>query len=114
MALPDSLSYGLTAPTAFERVAQGKWILNDSTVDQPIYFQVNSTVRPEADSDFVVRYDMAVNRPDPLPDAKMSVYLVARYNTKTFGEAPILNAANFIHSALTASGVLKRIMRGER
>jgi len=114
MALPDSIPT-LPSPLTFERLDIGRWIRSDSTVDQPIVLSAKSTVNPDGISDFVLRVDQSVNSPTlGLPDSKLSVYLVCRYDTKTFHQGFISAAELMIHDAITRTNYLQRLMRGER
>lgn len=116
MALPDSLTTPLITTGTYERLALGKWIDSSSTVDQPITLSVNSTVNPDGISDFVIRYDRAVNNNIDSygKDFTMSIYLVARYHTRTFTQAMLASGFVPIRDLMASAPTVTKIMRGER
>lgn len=91
----------------------GEWIDSASTADQPQLLNVDSTIKPEGKSSFVVKLQKHTNNGTiGLPDRKAQVHIVYSYDAGTTRAE--LQALKTTAVALLTDGNVDGFMRGER
>jgi hypothetical protein len=101
------------SPTVYAQTDFGRYVNEASTLDEPIRLAINSTLKSEGESSFVVRFDEHKNSEVGMDDDHLAVYLVTRGNMRVFGPADIRAYIEDI-VAITEVANLEKILRGQR
>lgn len=109
MAFSPSFTVG--ANTYLALPASGSYIDSATTVDQPIYFDLQSTPKPDGISSFVAKIRQFKNVTGA-SDAISQVHIVHKWDSKNFTQAEIealqLKLVNFL-----ITGNITKLSRGE-
>lgn len=98
---------------AFNIVDFGRYVASTSTADQPITVSVDSTIKANATSSFVVKYNRQVNSASVgMPDSMLQVHTVVKFDP-VFTAADIIAAKAFVDSLYNPTNVAA-IMQGRR
>lgn len=111
MAFGPSLTVGSTTYVELDR---GIYMDDAATSDEPKTLEIASTVKPDGISSYNIRLRERKNDSLGGLDQELQVYLVIRGSTKVYNEAAILAKISHLDTFLTATGILKKILRGER
>lgn len=110
MAFNNSLTIG---SATYERLDNGKWILNSSTADEPTYFELKANPRQSTASDYVVKYTRFKNSTVPgAADDTLVAYIVVRGSLKAFTQSEI-EAAIGVLTGFAVTANITKLLRGE-
>jgi hypothetical protein len=111
MAFNNSLVVGTRT---YERLTDGEFILSTSTADEPTKFILRSNVRPDSESDYLVKITKAKNSTTAgAKDDVLQAYFVIRYPLKAFTQTEVEAELASLNSFLVTANITK-LIRGER
>lgn len=111
MAFNNSLTLGTRT---FERLDNGLFILSTSTADEPTQLTLRSNVRPDGESDYLVK--MTKNKNSSIAGAKddvLQVYTVIRFPLKAFTQTELETEWATVKDFLVTANITK-LLRGEK
>lgn len=119
MALADPTTYG--AATSFKRIADGKYLEASSTIDEPLWLEVQNTPNPSGVSSYLVKFSQHKNVPGtpnygdkPAPDDVSSVHIVVRWSHRAHTQTQIKALIDLLVGMIGTSGYQDQILRFER
>lgn len=120
MALTDPLSYTLnTIVNNYDRVEEGKYLKQGTTLDQPVYLSIDRTIQPDGSSSFVVKFTQAKNvvvNGIKTDDDVLQCHVVFRVPHRSFTDAEAIGLFEHLNAVLTTNSraIGLKILTGQR
>lgn len=127
MAFSDPVSMNTVASftngaaLSWDRLKDGQYLLTSSTLDEPIFLQLDNTLNPAGQSSFVAKYLRSKNAPGtvpygdkPQPDDILQVHTVIRWTHRSFTSTDVDTAVKALCGFLLNDTLRAKFISGQR
>lgn len=115
MALTDPLTYTLNSVAYnYDRIDDGLYLRRDTTLDQPVYLDIQRTIVPTAVSSYVVKLRQSKNVVG-FADDVLQVHTVMKVPHRSFTDAETKTLWTHLNSIMfNDTGMFTKLISGQR